>query len=140
MKTCYELYKRNPTGLGPEIAYFPEDGNTVFENKAAKYILRPETVESLFILYIFTDDKKYQDWGWEIFKAIERNCRTQSAFTSIEDVGNKNSKKLASMQSFFMAETLKYLYLLFSPRELIPLDKYVFNTEAHPLKILENKP
>ena len=33
-----------------------------------------------------------------------------------------------------MAETLKYLFLLFSDDEtLLPLDKYVFNTEAHPL-------
>lgn len=40
------------------------------------------------------------------------------------------------MQSFFLAETLKYLYLLFSPPSLIPLDEWVFNTEAHPLKIV----
>lgn len=31
------------------------------------------------------------------------------------------------------AETLKYLYLLFSPNDLLPLDKIVLNTEAHPL-------
>lgn len=40
------------------------------------------------------------------------------------------------MQSFFLAETLKYLYLLFSPPSLIPLDEWVFNTEAHPLRII----
>lgn len=39
------------------------------------------------------------------------------------------------MQSFFLAETLKYLYLLFSPDDVIPLNQWVFNTEAHPLKI-----
>ncbi len=39
-------------------------------------------------------------------------------------------------QSFFLAETLKYLYLLFSDDSLIPLDKWVFNTEAHPLPVL----
>jgi hypothetical protein len=37
------------------------------------------------------------------------------------------------MESFFLGETLKYFYLLFSNDSLIPLDKYVFNTEAHPL-------
>eukprot|EP00252_Welwitschia_mirabilis_P007296 TRINITY_DN1853_c0_g1_i3.p1 TRINITY_DN1853_c0_g1~~TRINITY_DN1853_c0_g1_i3.p1 ORF type:complete len:101 (+),score=19.16 TRINITY_DN1853_c0_g1_i3:148-450(+) len=41
------------------------------------------------------------------------------------------------MQSFFLAETLKYLYLLFSPPSVIPLDQWVFNTEAHPLKIVQ---
>lgn len=40
------------------------------------------------------------------------------------------------MQSFFLAETLKYMYLLFSPPSVIPLDEWVFNTEAHPLKIV----
>ena len=39
-------------------------------------------------------------------------------------------------QSFFLAETLKYLYLLFSDDSLIPLDKWVFNTEAHPLPVI----
>lgn len=40
------------------------------------------------------------------------------------------------MQSFFLAETLKYLYLLFSPPSVISLDEWVFNTEAHPLRIV----
>lgn len=40
------------------------------------------------------------------------------------------------MQSFFLAETLKYLYLLFSPSSVIPLDEWVFNTEAHPIRIV----
>lgn len=40
------------------------------------------------------------------------------------------------MQSFFLAETLKYLYLLFSPPSVIPLDEWVFNTEAHPIRIV----
>jgi mannosyl-oligosaccharide alpha-1,2-mannosidase len=41
------------------------------------------------------------------------------------------------MESFFLAETLKYFYLLFSDPSVIPLDKYIFNTEAHPLPIFE---
>jgi mannosyl-oligosaccharide alpha-1,2-mannosidase len=40
------------------------------------------------------------------------------------------------MQSFFLAETLKYLYLLFSPPSVISFDEWVFNTEAHPLRIV----
>ena len=39
--------------------------------------------------------------------------------------------------SFFLAETLKYLYLLFINEDPWPLDKYVFNTEAHPLPIFQ---
>ena len=40
------------------------------------------------------------------------------------------------MQSFFLAETLKYLYLTFTEDNIMPLDKWVLNTEAHPLPIL----
>jgi len=43
------------------------------------------------------------------------------------------------MESFFLAETLKYLYLLFSEDELLPLDEWVFNTEAHPLRVLDDE-
>jgi hypothetical protein len=39
---------------------------------------------------------------------------------------------------FFIAETLKYLYLIFSDDDILSLDKYVFNTEAHPLLIKKN--
>lgn len=43
-----------------------------------------------------------------------------------------------TQQSFFLAETLKYLFLLFSDDDVIPLDQYVFNTEAHPLPIFKD--
>ena len=42
--------------------------------------------------------------------------------------------KKDSMESYFLAETLKYLYLLFAPRGTLDLNKMVFNTEAHPLR------
>jgi len=103
------------------------------------YLLRPETVESLFVLYRITGDPKYQEYGWDIFQAIEKYCKTSTAFTSIrsvEFVPTKDepieSNQLDSMESFFMAETLKYLYLLYSEDDVISLDKFVFNTEAHP--------
>ena len=41
------------------------------------------------------------------------------------------------LDSYFLAETLKYLYLLFSEEDIIPLDQWVFNTEAHPLPVYE---
>ena len=42
------------------------------------------------------------------------------------------------MESFFLGETLKYLYLLFADRHEVDLDKWVFNTEGHPLPIRPN--
>jgi len=52
-------------------------------------------------------------------------------------VDSHSPQKDNLQQSFFLAETLKYLYLLFSEDDLIPLDQYVFNTEAHPLPIFK---
>ncbi|TVU04358.1 hypothetical protein EJB05_08422, partial [Eragrostis curvula] len=97
-------------------------------------ILRPETIESLMYLWRLTGNKTYQDWGWDIFQAFEKNSRIESGYVGLKDV--KTGTKDDMMQSFFLAETLKYLYLLFSPPSFISFDEWVFNTEAHPLKIV----
>ncbi|CAH1798860.1 unnamed protein product, partial [Owenia fusiformis] len=135
-KTCHESYDRTATKLGPEAFRF--DANT--EAKSVRmnekyYILRPETVEAYFYMWRFTHDQKYRDWGWEMIQALEKNCRTDAGYTGIRDVYQVNPQKDDVQQSFFLAETLKYLYLLFSDDSLIPLDKWVFNTEAHPLPV-----
>ncbi|KAG1173669.1 hypothetical protein G6F70_005655 [Rhizopus microsporus] len=98
-----------------------------------RYLLRPETLESLFILYRITGDQKYQEYGWEIFEAIEKWCKTGSGYASIRYVDSTGKhNQIDSMESFLLAETFKYLYLLFSPPDVLSLDKFVFNTEAHP--------
>ncbi|KAK9480559.1 glycoside hydrolase family 47 protein [Lipomyces japonicus] len=105
-------------------SYLSQDG---------RYLLRPEALESIFILYRVTGDKKWQDKGWEMFSAINKWCRTEIAYSAIQDVTNNNQvKHLDQMESFWMAETLKYAYLLFSEPGILSLDDYVFNTEAHP--------
>jgi len=50
------------------------------------------------------------------------------------DVGDENAPKDDIMQGFFLSETLKYLYLIFSDDDVLPLSEYIFNTEAHPLR------
>ncbi|KAF2077590.1 hypothetical protein CYY_001131 [Polysphondylium violaceum] len=130
--TCAKTYFNMPTGVGPEVAGFSSDGSIYAQ--VQYYILRPETVESLFILYRLTGDTKYQEWAWRIFEAIEKNCKTENGYSGLRDVGSPHSKD-DLQESFFMAETLKYLYLIFKDSSVIPLDKYVFNTEAHPFPI-----
>eukprot|EP01112_Ceratiomyxa_fruticulosa_P004351 TRINITY_DN1486_c0_g2_i10.p1 TRINITY_DN1486_c0_g2~~TRINITY_DN1486_c0_g2_i10.p1 ORF type:complete len:541 (-),score=118.09 TRINITY_DN1486_c0_g2_i10:163-1785(-) len=132
-KTCHEMYKRQESGLAPELVRFYP--NSDMRPGANHYILRPETVESFFVLYRLTGDPIYQEWGWEAFQAMVKHCKAEEGYSGIRDVTSQNPDKDDLQQSFFMAETLKYLYLLFSPTDLIPLDKYVFNTEAHPLSI-----
>eukprot|EP01133_Synstelium_polycarpum_P015435 gene15435-18304_t len=132
-ETCAKAYFMTKSGLGPEIVRFDEgDGHMQVNN--GQYILRPETVESLFYLYRITGDTKYQEWGWRMFEALELHCRTPSGYVGLDDVNNP-AQRNDYQQSFFMAETLKYFYLLFSESTLIPLDQFVFNTEAHPIPI-----
>ncbi|KAF3430965.1 hypothetical protein FNV43_RR25695 [Rhamnella rubrinervis] len=130
--TCYNFYQSTQTKLAGE-NYFFHAGQDMSVGTSWN-ILRPETVESLFYLWRLTGNKTYQEWGWNIFQAFEKNSRTESGYVGLKDVnsGVKDNK----MQSFFLAETLKYLYLLFSPPSVIPLDEWVFNTEAHPLRIV----
>jgi mannosyl-oligosaccharide alpha-1,2-mannosidase len=134
--TCYQMYARFPTGLAPEIARF--DGNPKdqdFSPQVSTYLLRPETVESLFILNYLTGDPVYREWGWEIFQAIERFCRTDEGYCQISNVEDIHSLRMDKMESFFLAETLKYLYLLFDPDTKVDiLNTHIFNTEAHPLR------
>ncbi|KAK5582134.1 hypothetical protein RB653_003717 [Dictyostelium firmibasis] len=136
-KTCAKIYTITPTGLGPEVAYIdPESGDIRFNGYKAVswYILRPETVESIFIAYRLTGKVEYQELAWQIFEALVNVCKTENGYVGLNDVSN-NWAYNDNQQSFFMAETLKYLYLIFQPSSVIPLDKYVFNTEAHPFEI-----
>jgi len=97
------------------------------------YILRPENLESCFYLYRFTNDEQYLWMAKRMVDDIITHCQTEAGFASLRNV--KTYDKTNSMQSFFFAETLKYAYLIFAPPEVLDLDKFVFNTEAHPLKI-----
>ncbi|KAJ2842319.1 hypothetical protein IWW36_005950, partial [Coemansia brasiliensis] len=138
-ETCFITYNMTETKLGPERVYFIDNGSNQWgiEFSDSRYILRPETLESLFILYRVTGNTKYQEWSWQIFEAIEKYARVDTGgYAAIVDVrkANVQDNYEDSMESFFLAETLKYLYLIFGPVDTLPLDKYVFNTEAHPFR------
>ncbi|KAJ3574876.1 hypothetical protein NPX13_g4221 [Xylaria arbuscula] len=165
MKTCWGMYAVTETGLAPEIAWFhadegdlraaPGDRSLVpTKNSLAAwkkdYIIkpldahnlqRPETVESLFMMWRITEDPVYREWGWKIFKAFEKHTKVgdKKGYTSVNDVNTVPPPFRDNMESFWLAETLKYLYLLFSPTDFIPLTEVVFNTEAHILPVIVAK-
>jgi mannosidase alpha-like ER degradation enhancer 2 len=97
------------------------------------YELRPENIESAYYLYYFTRDPKYRQMGMTFYSSIVQYCRTPSAFAALSSVETKAQRD--DMESFFFAETLKYLYLLLADPDRIDLHKTVFNTEAHPLNL-----
>ncbi|KAF6825682.1 Mannosyl-oligosaccharide 1,2-alpha-mannosidase 1 [Colletotrichum plurivorum] len=156
--TCWGMYAVTVTGLAPEITWFnateddlhpiPEErplrapSNTVSEwekdfivqPRGAHNLQSPETVESLFMMYRITGDSTYRERGWKIFEAFREHTRAPDGegYTSLDDVQTVPPPMRDSLESSWLAETLKYLYLLFSPEDYMLLTEVVFNTGAHP--------
>ncbi|CAK7234187.1 mannosyl-oligosaccharide alpha-1,2-mannosidase [Sporothrix curviconia] len=159
-QTCWGMYKYMATGLAAEITHFkianppppyspshrtppgtfsadPDAAwRADFEVKSLDRhnLQRPETVESLFYMWRITGDPMYREWGWDMFKSFMNYTAVADGggFTSLTNANVIPPVGRDNMESFWLAETLKYFYLLFSPNELLPLDKVVINTEAHP--------
>ncbi|KAK2045963.1 family 47 glycosyl hydrolase [Colletotrichum somersetense] len=153
---CAWAYKVFPTGIMPEIMTFhlcsePDHGpcewhETLYAHpnvpegvnqvRDGRYMLRPEAIESIFYMYRITGDDEWRDIAWDMFQAIQRATETPLAYSAIDNVNVQpgETTKTDSMESFWFAETLKYFYLIFSPPDVISLDDWVLNTEAHPFK------
>lgn len=120
----------------------------------AGYPLRPELIESAMYLYRATEDPYFLEVGRDMLESIESSARTPCGYATIKDV--KTHEQEDRMESFFLAETTKYLYLLFDEHNFIhqsngSVDQqikatqlpscnpgsagYIFNTEAHPIDI-----
>ncbi|CAH0053962.1 unnamed protein product [Clonostachys solani] len=102
-----------------------------------RYILRPEAIESVMVLYRVTGRQDLVESAWDMFNAIEKVTATKLANTAVWEINDpdKMPSQSNSMESFWTGETLKYFYLTFSEPSLISLDEYMFNTEAHPLRV-----
>ncbi|KAI9879241.1 MAG: hypothetical protein M1830_009172 [Pleopsidium flavum] len=128
----------------PSILTHEEFATTRIENErlpkgftsiwSRKYILRPEAIESVFIMYRTTGNDYWREKGWQMFTAIQNYTRVEFGNSAIGDVTSSAPGALDEMESFWLAETLKYFYLLFSDPEVVSLDDYVLNTEAHPFR------
>ncbi|KAL8804137.1 MAG: hypothetical protein Q9182_002771 [Xanthomendoza sp. 2 TL-2023] len=101
---------------------------------------RPEFIESTYYLYRATRDPWYLYIGEMVLRDIKRRCWAKCGWSGIQDV--RSGERTDRMESFFLSETAKYLFLLFEPAH--PLNKmdtpFVFNTEGHPLILPRLKP
>ncbi|KFX89967.1 hypothetical protein V495_06878 [Pseudogymnoascus sp. VKM F-4514 (FW-929)] len=158
MHTCWGMYKAMATGLAAEITHFNLDTpplpasaphkapatfdpapeaewrkDFVIKPNDKHNLQRPETVESLFYMWRITGDEMYREWGWEMFKSFMNYTAVDlgGGFTSLRNADVIPPQTADNMESFWLAETLKYFYLLFGPNDVLPLDKIVINTEAH---------
>ncbi|XP_044254024.1 ER degradation-enhancing alpha-mannosidase-like protein 2 [Tribolium madens] len=134
-------------GFTPEFYYIPQsEAGTNRES----YPLRPELIESIMYLYRATEDPFLLQAGEDILRSIQHSARTPCGYATIKDV--RDHRKEDRMESFFLSETTKYLYLLFDTENfihnqgqhgtvintpngecIIETGGYIFNTEAHPL-------
>jgi mannosyl-oligosaccharide alpha-1,2-mannosidase len=106
-----------------------------FPNQTLTHVFRsPEAIESVFYMHRITGDPHWREAGWKMFNAVQAATWTQYGHSAIDDVTKRVPEKLDEMESFWLAETLKYFYLLFSDENVINLDEWVLNTEAHPFK------
>ncbi|KAF6831046.1 endoplasmic reticulum mannosyl-oligosaccharide -alpha-mannosidase [Colletotrichum plurivorum] len=154
---CAWAYKAFPTGIMPEImtlhpcdkpdhaaCEYDADVHShigmppgVKDVRDGRYILRPEAIESVFYMYRITGDDEWRELAWDMFQAIQRATETPLAYSAISNVNVASADvttKTDSMESFWFSETLKYFYLIFSPPDVVSLNDWVLNTEAHPFK------
>jgi mannosyl-oligosaccharide alpha-1,2-mannosidase len=136
-ETCYKMYTNTRSGLSPEFVNFVAGSDLVTPSTAPYNIGRPEAVETWFYMWYFTRDPKWREMGWTVFEAFERYAATPSGWTALPNVNDVNRKRDDKMESFVLAETVKYFYLLFDPDYPIKLEEFVFNTEAHPLRPID---
>lgn len=135
--SCFELWASTSTGLAPEFSKVSSKAPHKFVEAGSDgrhSFLRPETAESLFYLYRLTGDEKYRHWGSKLFQAILDHAKVPHGFSSVRDVKAIPTSKMDEMQTFVMAETFKYLFLLFSPAAAFDMNHFFLNTEGHPLK------
>jgi mannosyl-oligosaccharide alpha-1,2-mannosidase len=115
------------TGIGPEeFAYVSSDGNYTgrgspsasqidFYNKhgfyitTSDYVLRPEVLESNFYAWRVTGDIKYWNRAIQATGSFEKYLPSTVAYAGISDVNSVTSAQIDDVQSFWLAEVLKYL-------------------------------
>lgn len=114
--------------------YLPEAFTTDFQVYWANHQMRPEFLESTFFLHRATQEDYYLETGRDILRKLQ-DLKVDCGFAGLKDVrtGVHDDK----MSSFVLAETLKYLFLLFSNdnETHVDLDRFIFSTEGHLLPI-----
>lgn len=123
--SCYKMWLYY--GIEPE-----EIDYKTMKIVSSGYYLRPENIESNYYMYEFTHNPEYLCRAATYLNTLIYNCRVKHGFVSLSDVRTK--QKINDMPSYFLAETLKYLYLTFAPDSVLNFNDVIFNTEAHPMQ------
>lgn len=164
VKGCHNTYVSTATGIGPEVFRWQDDkvplnatnnggppvNQSMFYDKAGfwiptngdDYVLRPEVIESFYYAWRATGDPMYQEWAWDAYLAINRTTRVGAGYSDIDHVNVPGGGGFSNdnQESFFFAEVLKYSYMIHAeeaPWQVSAThdNQFVFNTEAHPVKV-----
>lgn len=122
--SCFKMWTEY--GIEPERLNY-----TTMEIENPVYLLRPEMIESAYYLYRLSGDPQYLQMGATCLESLVKYCKSKVGYASLGSVITK--EKSDSMESFFLGETFKYLYLLFAPPETLNFEEVIFTTEAHPI-------
>jgi len=123
----YEVAKRHK--------FIPEAFTTNFDVYWSQHPLRPEFAESTYFLYEATKDPYYLEVGKHVVETLEEHAKVDCGFAAIKDL--RTFAHEDKMDSYVLAETFKYLYLLFSEESdrILDIHSFVFTTEAHLLPL-----
>jgi len=152
---CWNTYASSSTGIGPEVfAFISQDGDYAgevppsAENLAyyhthgnypysdyTYYYLRPEVLESNFMAWRVTGDKKYIERAASALNSFKTYLKAPAGYAGIWNVTDPSAGQIDDTESFWYAEVMKYLFLTFQDPEIISLNNYVFNTECQLLKV-----
>jgi mannosidase alpha-like ER degradation enhancer 2 len=123
--SCHRMWTL--AGIEPEVLDY-----STMKIVHAGYPLRPEIIESAYYLRRLTGDDAYLEMGRVYFDALRAHARVAGGYTNLKSVETMEKGDL--MPSYFLAETLKYLYLIFAEDAALDLEQVVLTTEAHPLR------
>ncbi|CRG89284.1 mannosyl-oligosaccharide alpha-1,2-mannosidase [Talaromyces islandicus] len=150
-ESWHQTYNGTATHIGPEVFAWDKEGvpasqsdfyeKNGFYITTSTYVLRPEVVESFYYAWRITGDEKYRDWVWDAYLAVNSTCFSGSGYSGLSNVNAPHGGSLDNLQeSFLFAEVLKYMYLTQADDaewqvQADGSNKFVFNTEAHPIRI-----
>lgn len=115
--------------------FLPEAFTSDFRVHWGQHPLRPEFVESTYFLYKATGDPYYLEVGKVVIDNLETHARVPCGFAALKDVTKGTHED--QLDSFVLAETFKYLFLLYAEKSdlVLDVDDYIFTTEAHLLPL-----
>lgn len=167
---CANGYRYAASGIGPTIYSWDLDvlaqpdivNQTELYERAGWFIPEvsaypggqsPEAVESWYYAYQATGDQYWRDVAWAYVLAQNTTLRVGSGFASINNVLNATGGgSRSSMQSFMLAEVLKYQWLIQTenrgdfhvlsgtPGSGNYTNYFVYNTECHPIRVAAKNP